>query len=103
MAVTIDADGLAEAIGVDSATGTRLLAVATALVNRYASAAPDAITNEATIPLRRMACRTTERRDPLRNRGRRFHELRAVDAVRASTFRRDGVAHSLANSAAGAI
>ena len=49
MAVTIDAAGLAEAIGVDLATAVRLLAVATALVNRYASAAPDAISNEATI------------------------------------------------------
>ena len=49
MAVTIDAVGLAEAIGVDLATAVRLLAVATALVNRYASAAPDAISNEATI------------------------------------------------------
>ena len=49
MAVTITAAQLAEAVGVDSTTATRLLAVATALVNRYVSAAPDAITNEATI------------------------------------------------------
>ena len=49
MAVTITATALAEAIGVDSATATRLLAVATALVERYALEAPDAISNEAVI------------------------------------------------------
>ena len=47
--MTLTAVELAETIGVDSTTATRLLAVATALVTRYAPAAPDAITNEATI------------------------------------------------------
>ena len=46
MAVTITAAELAEAVGVDSTTATRLLAVATELVNRYAPDAPDAIANE---------------------------------------------------------
>ena len=49
MAVTITAAELAEAVGVDSTTATRLLAVAAALVNRYAPDAPDAISNEAVI------------------------------------------------------
>ena len=49
MAVTITVAELAEAIGTDAATATRLLAVATALVERYAPDAPDAISDEATI------------------------------------------------------
>ena len=49
MAVTLTSAELAEAVGVDSATATRLLAVATALVTRHAPAAPDAISNEAVI------------------------------------------------------
>ena len=49
MAVTITVAELAEAIGTDAATATRLLAVATALVERYAPDAPDAVSNEATI------------------------------------------------------
>ena len=49
MAVNLTAAELAEAVGVDSVTATRLLAVATALVNRYAADAPDAIANEAAI------------------------------------------------------
>ena len=49
MAVTITVAELAEAIGTDSTTATRLLAVATALVERYADGAPDAIANEAVI------------------------------------------------------
>ena len=49
MAVTITAAQLAEAVGVDSTTATRLLAVATELVNRFAPDAPDAVANEAVI------------------------------------------------------
>ena len=49
MAVTIAATVLAEAVGVDEALGTRLLAVAAPTVERYAPAAPDAIQNEAVI------------------------------------------------------
>ena len=49
MAVTITAAQLAEAVGVDSTTATRLLAVAAALVNRFAPDAPDAIANEGAI------------------------------------------------------
>ena len=49
MAVTITEEALAQAIRVDTATATRLLAVATALVERYAPDAPDAISNEAAI------------------------------------------------------
>ena len=49
MAVTITATELAEAVGTDSATATRLLSVATALVTRYAPDAPDAIANEGVI------------------------------------------------------
>ena len=49
MALTITAAELAEAVGVDSATAIRLLAVATALVERYAPDAPAAIANEAAI------------------------------------------------------
>ena len=47
MAVTITAAELGEAVGVDSVTATRLLAVAAALVTRYAPDAPDAIQGEA--------------------------------------------------------
>ena len=49
MAVTISTTVLAEAIGVDSDTATRLLAVATEMVNRYAPTAPDSVANEAVI------------------------------------------------------
>ena len=49
MAVTLAAAELAEAVGVDSATATRLLAVATELVNRFAPDAPAEISNEAVI------------------------------------------------------
>ena len=49
MAVTITATELAEAVGVDLATATRLLAVATELVTRYAPDAPDAVAIEAAI------------------------------------------------------
>ena len=49
MAVTLTAAELAEAIGVDSNTAARLLAVASALVERYAPEAPEAISNEAAI------------------------------------------------------
>ena len=40
---------LATAIGVDSTTATRLLPVATALVERYAPDAPEAVQNEGVI------------------------------------------------------
>ena len=49
MAVTLTAAELAQTVGVDSATATRLLSVATALVTKYAPDAPDAISNEAAI------------------------------------------------------
>ena len=49
MAVTLTAAELAQAVGVDSTTATRLLAVATELVTRYAPDAPGAIANEAAI------------------------------------------------------
>ena len=49
MAVTITLADLAVAVGTDSTTATRLLAVASALVDRYAPDAPDAISNEAVI------------------------------------------------------
>ena len=49
MAVTITAAQLAEAIGTDSATATRLLPVGTELVNRYAPSTPDAIANESCV------------------------------------------------------
>ncbi len=49
MAVTLTAAELAEAVGVDSATAIRLLAVATALVERYAPDAEASISNEAAI------------------------------------------------------
>ena len=47
MPVTIDADDLATALGVDLPTATRLLAVASAVATNYASAAPDAVLDEA--------------------------------------------------------
>ena len=49
MAVTLTAPELAQAVGVDSTTATRLLPVATELVTRYAPDAPGAISNEAVI------------------------------------------------------
>ncbi len=49
MAVTIIAAELAQAVGVDATTATRLLSVATELVTRYAPLAPGAISNEAVI------------------------------------------------------
>ena len=49
MAVTITAAEPAEAVGVDSATATRLLEVAKTTVERYAPSAPAAIQGEAAI------------------------------------------------------
>ena len=49
MAVTLTSAELAEAVGVDSATATRLLAVVSALVQRFADGAPAEISNEAVI------------------------------------------------------
>ena len=49
MAVTVGAPALGAAIGIDQGTATRLLSVSTALVDRFAPAAPDAISNEAAI------------------------------------------------------
>ena len=49
MAVTISVAALAEAVGIDSDMATRLLAVASELVNRHAPYAPVAIQNEAAI------------------------------------------------------
>ena len=47
--MTITATELAQAVGVDAETATRLMSVASALVTRYAPAAPTAIANEAVI------------------------------------------------------
>ena len=49
MAVTLSALHLAEAVGVDAITAARVLAVAAALIERYAPAAPVAVQNEAAI------------------------------------------------------
>ena len=49
MAVTITAAELASASGLDTATATRLLPVATQLVTDYAAGAPDVLANEAAI------------------------------------------------------
>ena len=49
MAVTIGVEAFSAAIGVDAETGSRLLEVATELVDRYAPAAPNAVSNEAAI------------------------------------------------------
>ena len=51
MAVTLTAAALGAALGIDVADATRLLAVATPTVERYAPAAPAAIQNEAAIRL----------------------------------------------------
>ena len=49
MAVSLPSNALALALGVDSALAVRILPVATALVERFAPAAPEAIQNEAVI------------------------------------------------------
>ena len=49
MAVTLDVNTLARVVGIDVDVATRLLAVSTELVNRYAPAAPDSVGNEAVI------------------------------------------------------
>ena len=49
MAVTLDAAGLAAAIGADEIVAARLLQVATSVISRYAPEAPDAIQDEAAI------------------------------------------------------
>ena len=49
MAVTLTAAELAEAIGIDAPTATRLLAVVSELVTRFAPDAPSAISNEAAL------------------------------------------------------
>ena len=49
MAVTITVSALATALRVNSTEATRLLAVSTALIDRYAPDAPEAIANEAVI------------------------------------------------------
>ena len=49
MAVTLDVAGLQTELGIDGTTATRLLAVASALVLRFAPAAPDPVQDEAVI------------------------------------------------------
>ena len=49
MAVTITVSALATALRVNSTEATRLLAVSTALTDRYAPDVPEAIANEAAI------------------------------------------------------
>ena len=49
MAVTITVPALATALRINSAEATRLLATVTALIDRYAPDAPDAVSNEAAI------------------------------------------------------
>ena len=49
MAVTLSAVELAAELGSDSATATRLLAVATALIEQYGAAAPEAVENESAL------------------------------------------------------
>ena len=49
MAVTLTAAELAEAIHADASVAGRLLPVVTDIVERYAPAAPDAISNEAAV------------------------------------------------------
>ena len=49
MAITLTAAQLAEAIGSDTETATRLLSVCTELVNNFALGAPEAVANEAVI------------------------------------------------------
>ena len=49
MAVTLPSTALAQALAVNPALADRLLPVATALVERFAPAAPEAIANEAVI------------------------------------------------------
>ena len=49
MAVTIGVEAFSAAVGVDAETGSRLLEIATELVDRYAPAAPNAVSNEAAI------------------------------------------------------
>ena len=49
MAITLTAAQLAEAIGSDTETATRLLSVCTELVNNFAAGAPDSVANEAVI------------------------------------------------------
>ena len=51
MAVSIDVNGLMEATGLDTATATRLLPVATRIVEDYAVSAPSELQDEATIRL----------------------------------------------------
>ena len=49
MAITLTVAQLAEAIGSDTETATRLLSVCTELVNNFAAGAPDSVANEAVI------------------------------------------------------
>ena len=49
MAVSLTIATLQTELGIDSATATRLLAVSTALVERYAPGPPEAVQNEAAI------------------------------------------------------
>ena len=101
MAVTLTAAGLTEAVGVDSTTATRLLAVATELVTRYAPDAPDAISNEAVIRCAGWLSEQPAARDHERERRRYSDELRADDAIGASALRGDGAFDLLAGPPGG--
>ena len=48
-----------------------------------------------------MACRAAERRDPVRDRGRYQHVLRAHHDIGAAAFRRDGVAFAVEDTPCG--
>ena len=101
MAVNLTATELAEAVGTDSTTATRLLAVATELVNRYAPDAPDAIANEGVIRAAGWLAEQPAAVDHGRDRRRYSDVLQPVDAIRAPALRRDGASLALEISPGG--
>ena len=73
MAVTLTAQRLEDATGVDPERAAELLAVVSDLVERYAPAAPESVQNEAALRCRRM-----DSRDPAES-SIQFHEHRLTE------------------------
>ena len=83
MVVTLTAAALAAEIGATEERATRLLAVATEAVTRYAPNAPEALANEATIRFAGYLAQCRLRNDP--------HRVRRPDECRVRRESRDDV------------
>ena len=83
MAVTLTVAQLEAALGIDTEQATRLLGVATELVDRYAPGAPETVKNEAAIRCAGWLAEQPHAAIRSERRGRYFHVLRGNEYERA--------------------